>query len=56
VVRQLRDGHLRSEEHPGQQRGDESDKPFEPHGGNGTVFMNTYAMQAAWHMKKRGTS
>ncbi|RBI72714.1 thiolase family protein [Roseovarius sp. TE539] len=37
-------------------RGEEADKPFEPHGGNGTVFMNTYAMQAAWHMKRWGTT
>lgn len=36
--------------------GDEAGKPFEPNGGGGTVFMNTYAMQAAYHMKQYGTS
>jgi len=36
-------------------RGDEAGKPFDPNGGGGTVFMDTYAMQAAWHMKRWGT-
>ena len=30
-------------------------KPFDP-GAKGTVFMDTYAMQAAWHMKRWGTT
>ncbi|MEY8841287.1 thiolase family protein, partial [Cribrihabitans sp. XS_ASV171] len=38
------------------EKGHEAGKPFEPNGGGGTVFMNTYAMQAAWHMKHRGTT
>jgi acetyl-CoA acetyltransferase len=37
-------------------RGEEAGKPFEPNGGGGTVFMNTYAMQAAWHMRRHGTT
>ena len=37
-------------------RGEESGKPFDPNGGGGTVFMDTYAMQAAWHMKTFGTT
>lgn len=37
-------------------RGDESGKPFDPNAGGGTVFMDTYAMQAAWHMKHHGTT
>lgn len=36
-------------------RGDEAGKPFDPNGGGGTVFMDTYAMQAAWHMRRWGT-
>ena len=36
--------------------GEAADKPFDPHGGGGTVFMDTYAMQAAYHMKRHGTS
>ena len=36
-------------------RGQESGKPFAPNAGGGTVFMDTYAMQAVWHMKHRGT-
>ncbi len=36
------------------QRGKEAGKPFEP--GSGTIFMDTYAMQAAWHMKHHGTT
>ncbi|MGY6633873.1 MAG: thiolase family protein [Alkalilacustris sp.] len=35
-------------------RGEEAGKPFDP--GSGTVFMDTYAMQAAWHMKRHGTT
>lgn len=35
-------------------RGEEAGKPFSP--GGGTVFMDTYAMQAAWHMKTHGTT
>jgi acetyl-CoA acetyltransferase len=37
-------------------RAEETGKPFDPNGGGGTVFMDTYAMQAAWHMKKWGTT
>lgn len=37
-------------------RGEEAGKPFDPNGGGGTVFMDTYAMQAAWHMKTYGTT
>lgn len=37
-------------------RGEEVGKPFGPGAGNGTVFMDTYAMQAAWHMKHYGTT
>ena len=37
-------------------RGEESGKPFDPNSGGGTVFMDTYAMQAAWHMKTWGTT
>lgn len=37
-------------------RGEEAGKPFDPNGGGGTVFMDTYAMQAAWHMKRWGTT
>lgn len=35
--------------------GEEAGKPFET-GGDRTVFMDTYAMQAAWHMKRYGTT
>ena len=35
--------------------GDEAGKPFET-GPDRTVFMDTYAMQAAWHMKRHGTT
>lgn len=38
------------------QRGKEAGKPFDPKIGGGTVFMDTYAMQAAWHMKNWGTT
>ncbi len=36
--------------------GEISGKPFEPNAGGGTVFMDTYAMQAAWHMRRHGTT
>jgi acetyl-CoA acetyltransferase len=36
--------------------GEQSGKPFAPHGGGGTLFMDTYAMQAAWHMRHHGTT
>jgi acetyl-CoA acetyltransferase len=36
--------------------GDVAGKPFEPHAAGGTVFMDTYAMQAAYHMKTWGTT
>lgn len=35
--------------------GEEAGKPFAPGPGR-TVYMDTYAMQAAWHMKKHGTT
>jgi acetyl-CoA acetyltransferase len=31
-------------------------KPFDPGAGGGTVFMDTYAMQAMYHMKRYGTT
>jgi acetyl-CoA acetyltransferase len=31
-------------------------KPFQPKGAGGTIFMDTYAMQAAWHMRRWGTT
>ncbi len=31
-------------------------KPFEPENKKGTIFMDTYALQALWHMKKFGTT
>jgi len=37
-------------------RGEEAGKPFDAKAGGGTVFMDTYAMQAAWHMKTHGTT
>jgi acetyl-CoA acetyltransferase len=37
-------------------RGAEAGKPFDINAGGGTVFMDTYAMQAAWHMKTHGTT
>ena len=37
-------------------RGRETGKPFDAKGGGGTVFMDTYAMQAMWHMKRWGTT
>ena len=36
--------------------GEAAGKPFAPNAGGGTVFMDTYAMQAAWHMKRWGTT
>ncbi|MCU0968394.1 MAG: thiolase family protein [Rubrivivax sp.] len=35
--------------------GEAAGKPFEPGPGR-TIFMDTYAMQAAWHMKTHGTT
>lgn len=34
----------------------EAGKHFDPQAGGGTVFMDTYAMQAAWHMQTYGTT
>lgn len=36
--------------------GERAGKPFSPNAGGGTVFMDTYAMQAAYHMKRFGTT
>lgn len=36
--------------------GEDAGKPFTPKDGGGTLFMDTYAMQAAWHIKHRGTT
>lgn len=36
--------------------GEDAGKPFMPKDGGGTLFMDTYAMQAAWHMKHHGTT
>jgi acetyl-CoA acetyltransferase len=36
--------------------GEIAGKPFAPNAGGGTVFMDTYAMQAAYHMKTYGTT
>jgi acetyl-CoA acetyltransferase len=36
--------------------GEVSGKPFKAHAGGGTLFMDTYAMQAAHHMKTFGTT
>lgn len=36
--------------------GEKANKPFSPNAGGGTVFMDTYAMQAAYHMAKYGTT
>jgi acetyl-CoA acetyltransferase len=36
--------------------GERAGKPFTTDAGGGTVFMNTYAMQAAYHMSKYGTT
>ncbi len=37
-------------------RSAETGKPFDPQKGGGTIFMDTYAMQAAWHMQTHGTT
>ena len=39
-----------------QDAGAQAGKPFAPNASSGTVFMDTYAMQAAWHMKNHGTT
>ena len=31
-------------------------KPFSPQNAGGTLFMDTYAMQAAWHMRRHGST
>jgi len=36
--------------------GERAGKPFAPNAGGGTLFMDTYAMQAAHHMKRYGTT
>lgn len=36
--------------------GEQAGKPFNPKDGGGTLFMDTYAMQAAWHIKHHGTT
>jgi acetyl-CoA acetyltransferase len=36
--------------------GEQAGKPFNPKDGGGTLFMDTYAMQAAWHMLAHGTT
>ena len=36
--------------------GERSGKPFQVNAGGGTLFMDTYAMQAAYHMKTFGTT
>ncbi|MGU3496137.1 thiolase family protein [Xanthobacteraceae bacterium A53D] len=36
--------------------GEVSGKPFDPKAGGGTVFMDLYAMQAAYHMTRYGTT
>jgi acetyl-CoA acetyltransferase len=36
--------------------GDQSGKPFLPSESGGTLFMDTYAMQAAYHMRTHGTT
>jgi len=36
--------------------GEKSGKPFDVESKKGTLFMDTYAMQAAYHMKKYGTT
>ncbi|ABE37280.1 Thiolase [Rhodopseudomonas palustris BisB5] len=36
--------------------GEVSGKPFQPDDKRGTIFMDTYAMQAAYHMKRYGTT
>ncbi len=39
-----------------QEAGEKSGKPFAPNAAGGTLFMDTYAMQAAYHMKTFGTT
>lgn len=39
-----------------QEAGEASGKPFSPGASGGTLFMDTYAMQAAYHMKTFGTT
>jgi acetyl-CoA acetyltransferase len=39
-----------------QDAGQQSGKPFTPHAEGGTLFMDTYAMQAAYHMRTYGTT
>ena len=39
-----------------QDAGAQAGKPFAPNAAGGTLFMDTYAMQAAWHMKAHGTT
>ncbi|MBL8349052.1 MAG: thiolase family protein [Burkholderiaceae bacterium] len=36
--------------------GEAAGKPFDPKDGGGTLFMDTYAMQAAWHIRQHGTT
>ena len=36
--------------------GEQAGKPFNPKDAGGTLFMDTYGMQAAWHMKTHGTT
>lgn len=36
--------------------GDKAGKPFDPPASRGTIFMDTYALQAAYHMKVWGTT
>jgi len=36
--------------------GEQSGKPFAPNASGGTLFMDTYAMQAAYHMRTFGTT
>jgi acetyl-CoA acetyltransferase len=38
------------------QAGEQAGKPFEPESSSGTLFMDTYAMQAAWHMRRYGST
>lgn len=39
-----------------QAAGERAGVPFQPNAGGGTLFMDTYAMQAAYHMKRYGTT
>ncbi|MFM7341205.1 MAG: thiolase family protein [Betaproteobacteria bacterium] len=39
-----------------QEAGERAGKPFDPAASSGTLFMDTYAMQAAWHMRHHGTT